>query len=223
MPEVLVKAEALGRTYGEGAHITRAVADASFEILAGERIAVVGASGSGKTTLLHLIAGIDVPTSGTIEWPALGGRERLRPGPVAMAFQGLSLLSPLSIVENVALPLLLEGMPEGEALLRAWALLEDMSLSDIAEKLPEEVSGGQSQRAALARALVSRPAMLLADEPTGQLDHEHAQQLIDRLLALADDAGTAVVVATHDPLIASRLAQRWEMRDGRLTRGGRDA
>ncbi|HEY3317051.1 MAG TPA: ABC transporter ATP-binding protein [Coriobacteriia bacterium] len=216
MPELLVCGEHVAKTYGERGHETHALAEASFEIRAGERVALVGPSGSGKTTLLHLIAGIDVPSAGTLEWPALGRREELRPGPVAMAFQGPSLLPPLTVAENVALPLLLAEVPEAEATERAWELLDAMGLTELAEKLPEELSGGQAQRVGLARALVSRPVLLLADEPTGQLDHEHAQRLMDLLLARVHETGAALVIATHDDLIAERLDERWAMLDGRM-------
>jgi ABC-type lipoprotein export system ATPase subunit len=223
MPDALVRGDRLGRAYGERGHETVAVAEASFEVGRGLTIALVGPSGSGKTTLLHLMAGIDTPTSGSIEWPALGGRQQLRPGPVAMAFQGPSLLPPLSVAENVALPLLLAGLSEADALAEAWGTLDAMSLVDLAEKLPEELSGGQAQRVGLARAVVSRPILLLADEPTGQLDHDNAQVLMDLLLARTAETGATLVVATHDELIASRLGARWTMRDGRLETGARHA
>jgi ABC-type lipoprotein export system ATPase subunit len=217
MAEVLVRGDRLEKTYGDGDHETRAVADATFEIRAGEHIALVGPSGSGKSTLLHLVSGIDTPSAGRLEWPGLGRREELRPGPLSMAFQGPSLLPPLSVAENVALPLLLAGADEARATLRAWEMLEAMSLADLAEKLPEELSGGQEQRVALARALVTRPALLLADEPTGQLDHTHALVLMDVLMAQLAETGAAIVVATHDETIAERMDEHWTMRDGRLT------
>lgn len=220
MPDVLVRATGLAKTYTAGAGVTHALADASFEVRAGDRIALVGPSGSGKSTLLHLIAGIDTPTAGVLEWPALGGSENLRPGPVSMAFQGPSLMAPLSVAENVALPLLLKGEEESESFLRTWAILEAMSLEELAQKLPEELSGGQSQRVGLARALVSRPVLLLADEPTGQLDHDHAAELMATLLDQVRETGAAVVVATHDELIASRMDRRWSIADGRLTMDG---
>ncbi len=217
MPDVLVRGDRVGKVYGQRGHETAAVAEASFEVGAGQSIALVGSSGSGKTTLLHLMAGIDTQTSGTMEWPSLGGRERLRPGPVAMAFQGPSLLAPLSVVENVALPLLLAGAREEDAQIDAWSMLDAMSITALAEKLPEELSGGQEQRVGLARALVSRPTLILADEPTGQLDHENAQALMDLLLGQTAATGATLVLATHDEAIAARLGARWLMSDGRLT------
>jgi ABC-type lipoprotein export system ATPase subunit len=223
MTDVLVRASGLAKTYGDGGHETRAVIDTSFEVLAGERIALVGPSGSGKSTLLHLVAGIETPSAGTLEWPAFGGREQLRPGPVSMAFQGPSLLPPLSVAENVALPLLLQGVEESEALLRTWDMLDGMGLGSLGEKLPEELSGGQSQRVGLARALVTRPVLLLADEPTGQLDHDHAWELMAALFEQVSETGSAVVVATHDELIAARMSCHWSMTNGRLATAQADA
>ena len=215
MREPLVRAACVSKTYAG----TRSpvLLDVSFAIEAGSRIALTGPSGSGKTTLLHLLAGLDVPTSGLLEWPGLGGGpEGLRPGKVALAFQSESLLPALSVAENVALPLLLGGASEAEAAAKAGGMLERMGIGELAERLPEELSGGQAQRVALARALAAGPQLLLADEPTGQQDHAHAEALVDLLLDCATESGTAVLVATHDPRVAARLAQRWELDDGVL-------
>lgn len=214
--DVLVRADALDRVHGSGRDAVAAVLDASFAIFSGDRIAIVGPSGSGKSTLLHLIAGLDTPTSGSITWPALGGREQLRPGPVALAFQGPSLLPPLSVAENVALPVLLRGGGETEAMQVAREMLERFELTEIADKLPEEISGGQSQRAGLARALAGSPTLVLADEPTGQQDHETGMHVLDTLLELVSASGAAVVVATHDLAVADRQPIRWTMAGGRL-------
>src|SRR2546423_13425741 len=159
--DVLVHATSLERVHGAGDDAVAAVVDASFTIAPRDRIAIVGPSGSGKTTLLHLIAALDTPTAGTISWPALGPRDRLRPGPIALAFQGPSLLPALSVVENVALPVLLAGGEEAGALRIARALLERFDLSEIADKVPEEISGGPSQRAGPARALPGCPTLWL--------------------------------------------------------------
>ncbi len=147
MTDILVRASGLSRVFGPAQTGVVAVAEATFEVAQGDVIALAGPSGSGKTTLLHLIAALDRPTTGTIEWPALGRAEDLRPGPVAVAFQGPSLLPPLTVAENVALPLLLAGGSHAAAVAAAQLLLERLGLAEIAGKLPEEISGGQAQRA----------------------------------------------------------------------------
>ena len=190
--------------------------DATFSVPAGRRIAIVGPSGSGKSTLLHLMAGIDVPTSGVMTWPAIGGRDSLRPGPIAVAFQGPSLLPALTVTENVALPLLLEGRDEPSALAAAATCLDLFDLGEVADKLPEEISGGQSQRAGLARALVSEPRLVLVDEPTGQLDRETAARTMLALLDAIVAGGAALVVATHDLDVAERMDASWRMDSGDL-------
>jgi len=193
-----------------------AVHGASGEVHEGGRIALTGPSGSGKSTLLHLLAGLDSPTAGSVDWPALGPPGRLRPGPVAMVFQAPSLLPPLDVVENVALPLVLGGDDEAAARGAALAALDRLDLGDLARKLPEELSGGQAQRVAVARALVGAPRLLLADEPTGQLDQVTGGHVVDALVETAELTGCALVVATHDPAVAARLAAQWHMIDGRL-------
>jgi ABC-type lipoprotein export system ATPase subunit len=215
----LVAARELSLTYGRGRSAVPAVVGATFAIEEGERVAVVGPSGSGKSTLLNLIAGIDAPTSGTIEWPALGTARSLRPGPVAVAFQSAGLLPALTVLENVALPALLMGRDERVANEAAMAACSLFDVDEVAGKLPEEVSGGQAQRAGLARAVAAGPRLLLADEPTGQQDQETAEHVIGALFAWADGAGAALVVATHDSAVADRFPVRWELRDGHLSRG----
>jgi|RhiMetdeSRZDD1v2_1073273.scaffolds.fasta_scaffold553307_2 ABC-type lipoprotein export system ATPase subunit len=209
--DILVRAKGLRRQFGSGQDAVVAIDEATFEIRWGDRIALTGPSGSGKTSLLHLIAALDQPSAGVIEWPALGEAKDLRPGPVAVAFQGPSLLPPLSVAENVALPVLLAGGTDAEAAAAAVTLIERLGLSDVASKLPEEISGGQAQRAGVARALMGEPRLILADEPTGQLDRSSAAKLADVLLQQALATGAALVVATHDPEIAERLPRRWSM------------
>ena len=165
---------------------------------------------------MHLIAGLDQPTGGTITWPALHGAP-LRPGPVAVVFQAPSLLPPLDVLENVALPLLLLGVADDDARSSARIALERLSLTDVAAKLPEELSGGQAQRVAVARALVAAPALILADEPTGQLDSSTAADVVEALLETARVTGAALVIATHDPAVAQHLAEQWTMADGHVS------
>jgi ABC-type lipoprotein export system ATPase subunit len=219
----VVRCESVARTYGRGPTATVALQPTDCDVLPGERIAIMGPSGSGKSTLVHLLAGLDDPTVGTVTWPAIGGRDDLRPGPVAVIFQGPSLLPPLTVEENVALPLVLDGTTDADARRRACEVLELLGLLDIRDKLPEEISGGQAQRAAVARGLAGHPKLILADEPTGQLDHESAAVVIDVLLAGADHAGAALVVSTHDPAVADRLEERWTMRGGHIQIAGGEA
>ncbi|MDX6732196.1 MAG: putative transport system ATP-binding protein [Baekduia sp.] len=152
-----------------------------------------------------------------------GARVALRPGPVAVIFQGPSLLPPLTIEENVALPLVLAGATDRDAHVAARHALELVDLVDLRDKLPEEVSGGQAQRAAVARALAGAPQLILADEPTGQLDRANGAAVVDVLLAAAEHAGAALVVSTHDLTVADRLSDRWELHSGRLTLPNADA
>jgi ABC-type lipoprotein export system ATPase subunit len=214
--EVVARCRGAGRSYGRGAAATVALQPTDLELEAGERLAVVGPSGSGKSTLLHLLAGLDTPTVGEVAWPAIGDRGALRPGPVAVVFQGPSLLPPLTVAENVALPLVLGGADPAEADQRAAAALERVDLGGVGDKLPEEISGGQAQRAAVARALAGRARLILADEPTGQLDADNGRAVVELLLESADRSGAALMVATHDPAVADRLERRLEMRDGRV-------
>jgi putative ABC transport system ATP-binding protein len=186
------------------------------------QIALTGPSGSGKSTLLHMLAGLDTPTSGTISWPGIDGSPVGRPGVVGLVFQGPSLLPPLDVAENIALPLLLSGCDEKQARARAEAALHEVGLDELGGRLPEELSGGQAQRVAVARALAIRPRVILADEPTGQLDSAHAAQVAALLLDAAARLGAALVLATHDMALAGRLPDRWQMADGRLVTGGED-
>jgi putative ABC transport system ATP-binding protein/lipoprotein-releasing system ATP-binding protein len=216
---VLARCRAVGRAYGVGAARSYALRDVDCDVPEGARIAIAGPSGSGKSTLLHLLAGLDEPTEGTLTWPAIGERSQLRPGPVAVIFQGPSLLPPLTVIENVALSLLLAGSAEPAALVAARNALERLHLADLAEKLPEEISGGQAQRVAIARALAGKPLLILADEPTSQLDRASGAYVVDVLLEAADTSGAALVVATHDEVVASRLAERWSVADGVVRTG----
>ncbi len=188
----------------------------SCEIGPGARLALVGPSGSGKSTLLHVIAGLQRPTVGSADWPGIGDVSALRPGPVGIVFQAPSLLAPLDVLENTAMPLLLAGVPAEQASVAAQRSLDAVRIGDLAGKLPSELSGGQAQRVAVARALVGEPVLILADEPTGQLDHRMAGIVVDALTAAARRTGAALVVATHDPVVAGALDEQWEMHDGTL-------
>ena len=211
--QLLVRCVAASRTYGEGARAVVAVHGATCAVRRGDRVALVGRSGSGKSTLLHLLAGLERPTSGTVDRPVTGAGTAI---PFAVIFQGPSLVPALDVVENVALPLVLAEVPDHVARSRATEALAVVGISELALALPDELSGGQAQRVAVARAVASRPAVILADEPTGRLDRTAGEQLVTLLLGVADDLDAALVVATHDSAVADRLEDRWEMHDGRL-------
>jgi putative ABC transport system ATP-binding protein/lipoprotein-releasing system ATP-binding protein len=215
-PEPLAVARGVWRTYRIGGETVAAVRDAGCTISAGARIALVGASGSGKSTLLQMLGGIETPSAGEIVWPALGARDGLRPRHVAFVFQNQNLLAPLTAAENVALPLVLQGTSHAQAHAVAAQALATFELAELRDKLPEELSGGQAQRLAFARAVAARPDLILADEPTGQLDSATADRFLGTALALLDAAGIALVVATHDEHVAARMAVRWTMEHGEL-------
>jgi putative ABC transport system ATP-binding protein len=212
----LVRGSDVAKTYGHGEQALVAVHGVTVAVWPGDRIAISGRSGSGKSTLLHLLAGLERPTSGTVEWPGLGSVAPHPPDRIGVVFQGPSLLPPLDVVENVALPLVLAGEPDAVARERAVESLARLDIAELAGQLPEELSGGQAQRVAVARVLAAGAPLILADEPTGQLDSVAADHVVDVLLAAADALGAALVVATHDERVAGRFATRWMMRDGTL-------
>lgn len=216
MDDLYVSMKNAGRTYSQGGLDYQALESATCRIAAGDRIAVVGPSGSGKSTLLHLMGGIDAPTSGSVMWPALGRRENLRPRKIGFVFQTVSLFTSLTALENIELPLLLSHANPAEAQETAMKTLTHIELESLAEKLPEELSGGQAQRVAVARALALRPKLILADEPTGQLDHPIAQRLLDAMLESIYASDVALVVATHDSAVADRMKTIWHIEYGCL-------
>jgi len=179
---------------------------------------VEGPSGSGKSTLLALLGGLLSPTHGDISWPALGSRRDLQPLQIAFVFQTPSLFPPLTVLQNVTLPLLLAGQP-ARSKERAECLLALFGLANLTRKLPEELSGGQAHRVAMVRALMVRPRLLIADEPTGQLDTLTATSLLDRIFDQLAGTEAALLVATHDAKVARRMRTRWTMDHGRLSPG----
>jgi ABC-type lipoprotein export system ATPase subunit len=214
--DVLAEAVDAGRVFGTNGGKVVALQHATCKIERGDRIALVGPSGSGKSTLLHLLAALDEPTSGTVNWPALGERETLRPSKISFVFQSESLLAPLTVLENIEVPRLLAGSNADETRKDAGEILDALDLNALADKLPEEISGGQAQRAAVARSLITRPALILADEPTGQLDHQTSKRLLDLLLRRLKGSDVALVIATHDPIVASRMKTQWTIEHGLL-------
>jgi putative ABC transport system ATP-binding protein len=229
MRPVLVRCENAALTFGSGQSAVVAVHGATCAVHAGESIAVRGDSGSGKSSLLHLMAGLERPTAGTVCWPDLptlavddgrGPAERQPSGTrIGVVFQGPSLVPALDVTENVALPLLLSGTPENAAFARSRETLAVLGLLELAHKLPEELSGGQAQRVAVARVLGQAPTLVLADEPTGQLDHATGAHVLDVLQATVQALGAALVVTTHDEAVAARMSVVWTMREGRLDAG----
>jgi ABC-type lipoprotein export system ATPase subunit len=213
---ILLRGAGVSRRFdGTGAGVA-AVEDASFEIDAHSRIALVGPSGSGKSTLLHLMAGLLDPSAGSVSWPALDEARDGRLGAIAVVFQAPSLVPWLDAVENVMVPLLLQGLDEKAARRQAEAALTTLGLAGIGDKLPEELSGGEAQRVAVARAMAQKAKLMLADEPTGQLDQATAREVMSALVHAADRNRAALIVATHDLAVAAALSVVWRMDHGHL-------
>ena len=231
--EVMLRARGLRKDYGRGGGLVRAVDEVDLDVAAGETVAVIGPSGCGKSTLLHLLGGLDRPTAGEI-WLAgqsLGrlterALARLRRDAVGFVFQAFHLMDELTAVENVELPALLAGRPPRAARRRAAGLLDRVGLADRAAFLPAALSGGQRQRVAIARALANEPLLVLADEPTGNLDSAAAVEVL-RLFDSLHAAGQTLIIVTHDSRIAATADRMISMRDGafidetRLTGGAR--
>jgi putative ABC transport system ATP-binding protein len=217
-----VRVARLAKHYGRGEGLVRAVDEVDLEVAAGESVVVVGPSGCGKSTLLQLMGGLDVPTSGEvwlgdrrIDGTSERTRARLRRHQVGFVFQDFHLMDELTAVENVEMPALLAGTPSGRARRAASDLLDAVGLADRARHRPGQLSGGQKQRVAIARALVNRPSVLLADEPTGNLDSAATTEvlrLFDRLRA----DGQTLVVVSHDQRTAATADRMVSMRDGAL-------
>jgi putative ABC transport system ATP-binding protein len=221
--EVMVEVRGVSRTYGDGPHTVHALREVSFDVLAGELVAVVGRSGSGKTTLLNMVGGLDRPDQGTvhvdgIEVTALDddGLSRLRRDTVAYIFQTFGLMAPLTAAENVGVPLRLRRTPVPEREERVALLLDLVGLRDHAEQRPGELSGGQQQRVAIARALAGSPRLLVADEPTGQLDADTGLAVMALLRGIVEAEGLTAVVATHDPVMMSLADRVLTISDGRV-------
>ncbi|MER7457771.1 ABC transporter ATP-binding protein [Micromonospora sp. NPDC126480] len=227
MSDELVRVERVGRDYGSGDRVVHAVRDVSFTAGRGELVAIRGRSGAGKTTLLNLIGGLDKPTAGRIhvaghDVTAAGEREllALRRDTIGFVFQSFGLIPILSAAENVGVPMRLAKVPAAEREQRVAVLLEMVGLGGHAAQRPYEMSGGQQQRVAIARALANDPPLLIADEPTGQLDSETGRAVMDLLRALVHARGMTALVATHDPGLMELADRVLVLRDGRLVAAG---
>ena len=217
----MIRFQDVSKTYTQGAREVQALSHVTHTIERGEFVAVMGPSGSGKSTFLHLAAGLDLPTSGELfvdgePTHAMSDDEltHLRRNRTGLVFQFFNLVPTLTVLENTALPLLIAGHRLAAVRARAEALLERVGLRDRLEHLPEELSGGEIQRVAIARALVSEPQVLLADEPTGNLDSATGGEILALLAATAKER--TVVMVTHDGKAAAIAGRRIELRDGRL-------
>lgn len=222
--DAVLACQQLGKQFKDGDLETDVLHDINLTVNAGDKLAIVGSSGSGKSTLLHLMGGLDSPSVGTV---LLHGQDinampvntlsQLRNQHLGFVYQFHHLLPEFSALENVALPLVIAGEAPGQAKQQAEQLLNKVGLSHRLLHKPGELSGGERQRAALARALINKPACLLADEPTGNLDHRTAQAIFDLILELNESLATALVVVTHDHDLAQQMDRVLTIMDGKLS------
>ena len=222
MSDAILRCRSLSRTYRSGSRDLTVLKDITFDVSPGEFLAILGPSGSGKTTLLGLLAGLDLPSSGMVHLDGedLGSmteddRARLRVEKIGFVFQSFQLMPTLTAQENVQVPLELRGQPE--AGIRARDLLNRVGLSGREHHYPVQLSGGEQQRVALARAFSTRPKILFADEPTGNLDTSTGATIIELMAELNNDQGTTLILVTHDLELASRARRTIRLADGRLS------
>lgn len=221
--ELVLACKNVSRTYQDGKLKVDVIQHLDLEVYAGESVSIVGASGSGKSTLLHIMGGLDQPSSGEVSLmgqslSSLSQKElgKLRNQHLGFVYQFHHLLPEFTALENVMMPLLIGKMPKAQAQQQASEMLEKVGLKERMQHRPAELSGGERQRAAIARALVTRPKCLLADEPTGNLDRKNAKVILDLMLQLKNELGTALVVVTHDEELAARFQRVLTMREGTI-------
>lgn len=222
----VLRLERVDKSYRRGDEQVRVLADFDFAVHAGEFVVVTGASGAGKSTLLHIAGGLDAPDRGTVAvtghdvWSmGKGARAAFRRRNLGFVFQFFNLVPMLTAVQNVSLPLVLDGVSARTADARAEELLQRVGLADRARYRPAELSGGQMQRVAVARALVARPSLVLADEPTGNLDRQSSTEVLELLRTLSEEDGAAVVMVTHDHVAASYGSRELHLVDGSADTG----
>lgn len=220
---IVLRAQHLSRSYTQGDLSVDVLSDVNLEVAGGERIAIIGSSGSGKSTLLHLLGGLDTPSSGSVTVDgqnfadlSQSKRGKLRNKTIGFVYQFHHLLPEFSAVENVSMPLLIRGESKSRAADAASELLVRVGLGDRLRHKPSELSGGERQRAAIARALVNRPRVVLADEPTGNLDESTADKVYELMLELNQELGTSFLVVTHDNRLAARMDRILQLTRGEL-------
>ena len=221
--EAVLECRGLERHFADAGRTLEVLRGVDFRVLPGERVAIVGESGAGKTTLLQVLGGLDLPTGGEVR---VGGRDiaalnatergRLRNRELGFVYQFHHLLPEFSALENVSMPLLMRRLPLAEVREQAADLLQRVGLGERLDHRPAELSGGERQRAAVARALITRPAVVLADEPTGNLDHRNGERVFDLMLELNREYGSSLVVVTHDEALAARMDRTVRLEDGVL-------
>ncbi len=217
----VLECRGVSKSFVQGPEVLSVLREVDFDVARGERVAVVGRSGSGKSTLLHILGGLADPDRGVVRIEGRSvaemgpnARARLRSERLGFVYQFHHLLPEFTALENVAMPLLLAGVAPADSAQRAEAMLGAVELAQRTSHLPSELSGGERQRVAIARALIANPAVVLADEPTGNLDRETAERVFEVMMTLAERSGTAFVVVTHDTAIAQRMDRSVSLRDG---------